>query len=357
MMNEIDYKVVEKKYSLIDRYQTLFMKSVDAGFITSRAGDFEEVNEAFLDLFGYSREEIKSLRAMDTYCNPDARSAFSEVIEANGFVKDYPIDLIKKDGATINCLVNANLRVNTKRCILGYQGTIKDITERMKAEKQFLAYQDKLYRLTAELALTEERELQRISSVLHERVGQMLAIAKIKLEMLSKLYSDVAFKKSVQEVTTTIQGITDQIRSLTYELSHPVLYVMGLTAALEWLGEKIQNEHGLKVLIEDDGHAQSLSKDVVVILFRSVQELLVNIWKHANATVARVHVRGKEDKVRISVIDDGVGFDSSQIDYCDERNSGFGLFSIDAAIRSLNGNMEVISKPGFGTRIQLTVPK
>jgi PAS domain S-box-containing protein len=112
------------------RYRALFEGSRDAIYITAREGEIVDANQSMIDLFGYSREEIIGLNARKTYVNPEDRKKFQEKIEREGFVRDYEIKLRKKNGSEMECLLTATVRWANDGNIVGYQGILRDITER-----------------------------------------------------------------------------------------------------------------------------------------------------------------------------------------------------------------------------------
>jgi len=118
-----------------EKYRTLFQESRDAIYITTREGKFVDINQSFLDLFGYTRKEIADLRAQETYANPDDRSRFQQEIEVKGSVRDLELNLRKKDGTEMDCLLTATVRRAADASILGYQGIIRNITEHKQAEE------------------------------------------------------------------------------------------------------------------------------------------------------------------------------------------------------------------------------
>ncbi len=132
------------------RYRTLFEQSRDPIYINTREGAFLDVNQAFLELFGYTREEIKSLNAEELYLNPDDRTRFKQQVEKASFVKDFEIKFLKKDGAEMDCLFTATVRKANDGSILGYQGIIMDITERKKAEEKIKEYAENLEKMVEE---------------------------------------------------------------------------------------------------------------------------------------------------------------------------------------------------------------
>ncbi len=112
------------------RYRNLFEQSNDAIYITTREGGLVEVNQAFLNLFGYTREEIKTLKAQDMYADPAHRLTFQREIEQKGSVSDFEVKLRKKDGTVITCLLTATVRQGNDGSVIGYQGIIRNISER-----------------------------------------------------------------------------------------------------------------------------------------------------------------------------------------------------------------------------------
>jgi len=118
-----------------EKYRALFEDSRGAVFITTRDGKLTSTNQAYLDLFGYTREEVIGLDVRKTYANPEGRFRFQQEIERKGAVKDFELKLRKKDGTELDCLLTATVRQLQDGVTLGYQGIIRDITERKKLEE------------------------------------------------------------------------------------------------------------------------------------------------------------------------------------------------------------------------------
>jgi len=232
----------------------------------------------------------------------------------------------------------------------------RDITERKRAEDQLLAYQGRLQSLASELSLAEERERRRIARDLHDRIGQTLAICKIKLGALRASASSTGLAGPLDEIHELIDEIIQETRSLTFEVSSPILYELGLEAAVEWLVEQIQEQYGLLSHFEDDRQPKPLDDDVRVLLFQAVRELLTNVAKHAQAHNVKVSLRRENSNIKITVEDDGNGFDTSDVVSHWSRAEGFGLFSIRERLGHLGGCLEVESEPGHGTWATLAAP-
>jgi signal transduction histidine kinase len=159
----------------------------------------------------------------------------------------------------------------------------------------------------------------------------------------------------LDEIFELVQQTIQEIRSLTFELSPPVLYELGLVAAIEWLAEQFQNKHELSCMVESDNLPKPLNDDIKVVLFRSVRELMANIVKHAQAKTARITIRVMKDTIRVRVTDDGKGYKLAGKNQGNNTHA-FGLFSIRERIRPLGGELEIDSKPGQGTMVTLMAP-
>jgi signal transduction histidine kinase len=145
------------------------------------------------------------------------------------------------------------------------------------------------------------------------------------------------------------------VHALTFELSSPLLYEVGLKAALEQLTEQFGKQHGLPVCFVDDARAKPLDNDRSVLLFQAVKELLLNAVKHGQARHITVSLRRQEEQVRITVEDDGVGFEVTEHAFRPGPAGGFGLFNIRERLEYLGGNLQLVSRPGEGTRVHLAL--
>lgn len=229
----------------------------------------------------------------------------------------------------------------------------QEIAERQRAEERILAYQLRLRSLAAELSLTEERQRRRIATTLHDAIGHTLAVSVIRLRSLLASNPPEASSASLSEVCTLIEQSIQHTRSLTLELSPPILYELGLVPAVEWLVERLQKQHWLAISVKDHGEINPMDDEVRGLLFSAIRELLVNVIKHAHARSATVSIERLGDLVEVLVADDGQGFDSGRLA---SANAGFGIFNLRERLASMGGRLEVTSAPGQGCRVLLRVP-
>jgi signal transduction histidine kinase len=228
--------------------------------------------------------------------------------------------------------------------------------EHPTTEERVEEYQRQLRRLASELALTEARQRRIIAGELHDHIGQALAFIRMHLVRLRGDAVFSGFEDSIAEVLKLVDQAINSTRSLTFQISPPVLYELGLGPALEWLGETLGAEHGVTVSVRADRAIDALADDTRVLLFQAVRELLVNAIKHAAPQGVEVTADVQEDDVVVVVSDDGCGFDVARADVVDADAMKFGLFSIRERLDYLGGSMAVESRPGSGTSITLRTP-
>lgn len=232
----------------------------------------------------------------------------------------------------------------------------KEIKEKEKVTESLQHSEKKLRMLAADVQISEERERRRIAGDLHDSIGSALAISNLKLEMLSGKSENTEFIGDIELIHKNIKQVIQETRSLTFQLSPPVLYEVGLEAAIASLAEKTELQHGIKTIFENDNEEKYLPEDTRVHLFRSVRELLLNVIKYAKASQIKISIRKINEQIVLDVSDNGVGFKVTDQSTTPEIMDGFGLFSIRERLKLLGGNINIKSELGKGTIITLQAP-
>ena len=214
-----------------------------------------------------------------------------------------------------------------------------------------------LQAMALELARAEQRERRRLAQVLHDHLQQLLAVARMRVGLLADETRSRKLRAALEEVDGLLDESIAASRSLTVELSPPVLYDAGLAPALEWLATQVQEKHGLAVAVEADRGAEPASEDTKAFLFHAARELLFNVVKHARVGRASVRLSSCGGEVALEVRDAGAGFDPAELGPGGDRVSGFGLFSIRERLEALGGRIAIESAPGQGACFTLFAPR
>lgn len=211
-----------------------------------------------------------------------------------------------------------------------------------------------MHALAMELTMAEERERYAIAQDLHDDLGQTLAIAKLKLTALALPATHDPLMAEIKAVEAMIDKANRSVRSLSLQLSPPILHQFGLVPALQWLAEEMQCTYGLNVRVHDDGQPKPLGESASNTLFRAVRELLINVAKHAKVTAADVTTATESGRLVIAVADAGCGFDPSA-GVRPSSAGGYGLFSVRERMSFIGGEVQIDSRPGDGTVVVLSI--
>ena len=228
-----------------------------------------------------------------------------------------------------------------------------EVERRTKAEQVLREKSEQLRAVTTELTLAEQRERQRLAQILHDGLQQVLVAANLRLGSLARGKRSV--EDDAHEISALLQEAISISRSLTAELSPPILHDGGLTSGLYWLARWMDSQYALEVRLKVDT-ADLPPEDLTILLFQAVRELLFNAVKHAQVSTATVHVCSQDDLLQIHVIDDGVGFDPAELRIEGGQSRGFGLFSIRERLQILGGHMLICSAPGQGSHFTICAP-
>ena len=232
------------------------------------------------------------------------------------------------------------------------QGELEDRVQERTAE--IAARNRQLARLTSELTLAEQRERKRLAEMLHDQLQQLLAGARLHLEIYAGKVGGQdtpAFKTAYDLITRSIETS----RTLSSELSPPVLYRNELPEALEWLARWMADTHRLEADLDLPGDFVFLREELKVLLFHSVRELLFNVVKHAETSHAQVTLQEKNGHVRIMVSDKGCGCDPKDLTL-NISDAGFGLFAIRERVELLGGKLTIACAPDNGFTATILLP-
>ena len=224
--------------------------------------------------------------------------------------------------------------------------------ERSVEEKyeQSVTARNELHKLSKRLVDAEERERRAISRELHDQVGQSLSALLVDVEGLASLPDEQGrFRCGLQNIKVLAETSVNEVRNMALLLRPSMLDDLGLVAAVEWQAREVSKRTGMLVDTVEENVPDDLPEDQKTCIYRVVQEALNNCAKHAQAKHARVSLKRVPNHLKVTIEDDGKGFDASRV-------RGLGLVGMNERVSQLGGALKVDSAPGRGTRISADLP-
>lgn len=293
-----------------ERFRHVFEQAPIGVALVEQSGAIIEVNRAMADLTGYSREQLRALDWRDLV-HPEDVGAERHLLERviAGALGAYRVEerLVRADGAVLWAIVNAALLRTSAAEPVYLVVQVQDITERRLAEEL-----SRRVAMAARVEEAEERERRRVAQELHDRVGQELSALSISLGLLrrqgkGRLTGDTEAR--LNDALSLVDQITASVRNAMAELHPPQLEERGLLAALRWYAGLFEKRTNLAVQVKGHEPTPRLPSLTATMLFRIVQEALSNVARHAWATRVEIRVDQRADHVRLTVRDNGRGFD------------------------------------------------
>jgi signal transduction histidine kinase len=226
----------------------------------------------------------------------------------------------------------------------------------LRAEKQRMRIQEaeqELRQLSRRLVMAQEEERKALSRELHDEVGQMLTAVNMQVGALesARQGSPEKFHSLLEDIRQQNAQTLRAVRHLAMGLRPSMLDDLGLAPALEWQGREFSRRMGVPVTVQIEGELERLPDPQRTCIYRVVQEALTNCARHSGARNIRVAVRGQPNLIRVTVQDDGIGFEP------EVRMPGrLGLLGIQERVKELDGAVEISSRPRQGTIVKVEVP-
>ncbi len=332
--------------------ENIFNLTPDMICVCTPEGKFLKVSPSCEEVLGYTVDEVLKL-GWTKLVHPDDVERTNKEVESQlkgNAVMNYINRFRCKDGA---------YKILDWRATPVIEGIVyaaaRDITERKETEEQLITYQQNLRSLATELSKTEEHERHRIATYLHDQISQSLVALRINIDELKEIKDYKLISEKADHIQSMLGEILKDSRTLTFDLSPPILHELGFEPAIEWIAEKMSEDFNVPIKFESDAHPKSVERDIGLFLYRSTKECLTNIVKHAQAHSIKINIIREGDYIRITIEDDGVGFDTSILKSL-TQSVGFGLFSIRERIEYIGGNLLIESESGKGTKIIMSVP-
>ncbi len=320
------------------------------------------------NLYGYKENEVLG-KSIDIVVPPELQDETEELHKKviNGKnIPPFETVRIKKDKSQVYLFLSNSAIKNDEGKIFGISAVAHDITPRIKSRKRIEELNqtlesrveertEQLRNMTNQLLKLEHQERRNFSHLLHDQIQQLIVAAKLNVLRSTKKIEDAELKDQLGEAVNHLDEAISESRSITLELSPPLMMERGLNHVLEFLRKWTKQKYELDVKINFIGKDQPVNEETGFFLYSTLKELLFNIVKHAGTKQAFINAEFREeDGLHLDVIDKGVGFDTQIIK---ENTDKFGLLSIIERMNSIGGKIEFISKDNDGTLVKIQLPQ
>ncbi|HEV7743824.1 MAG TPA: PAS domain S-box protein [Pyrinomonadaceae bacterium] len=335
-----------------ERYRELFENAKDAIYVHDLKGTYTSINRASELLSGYARQEIIGRNFAD-FIAPENLAEVRENLCTKLATKgetNYEVDVIRKDGQPVPVEISSR-SIYENGVMVGVQGTVRDITERKRA-------QEALQMFSRQLIETQEQERRRIALELHDQIGQVLTVVKMNLTSVQRACPAPEAAPYIKDNMDLVDEALRLVRDLSIDLRPLLLDDLGLVAALRWYLDRYAQRTGVKAdfHVELPKNADRVSHEIETACFRIVQEALTNIGRHAQAEYVSIQLTGDKRELFLRVKDDGIGFDPNLLRTRAMRDATLGLLGMQERAHAAGGTIEIDSAPSKGTEIRLRFP-
>jgi PAS domain S-box-containing protein len=358
LKTEVDERAqVEKSLRDTQEFLTRLLENIPAPvYVHSASGQIMLLNRAWEGLFNKDRAEAIGKNVRDLY--PPELSQFFLSTDQQVLQAGQPLvfEEIQEtiDGGRAFFTVKFPLP-DPAGGVEAIAGVSIDITDRKRAEANLQEHANRLQVLSRRLVAIQEEERRRIAGELHDEIGQLVTGISINLHALEDLVPEEARSRVNDSIALADQAI-HQVRDLAVELRPAMLDVLGLEAALRWLAGTQAQRGRLDIEVQTNLAGSRLDGGVETVCYRIVQEALTNIVRHAQARRAAISMEREAAELRLTIGDDGIGFDVAAARQRAAEGGSFGLLGMQERGTLLHGQIDIASQPSRGTEIRVRIP-
>jgi len=335
------------------KYRELFESANDAIWVQDMDGNITSANKAAAKLTGYEEEELASMNVR-AFLDDDslrlAREIRIKLLNGEAMTQPYEQKLITKQRTEAILELTTNVIMTDGRPG-GFQHIGRDVTREKRMQENLRFYLSQITR-------AQEEERRRIARELHDDTIQALVVLARQLDEVSSDEKGVSgnARRSMENLRQQTNNIIRNLRRLSQDLRPPALDRLGLVPALEGLAADIEKHSGINLVVKTYSPSQRLPDEIELVLFRTAQEALRNVWKHSQATSAEIIVEFNGGKSRITIKDNGKGFELPETVGDLVKQGKLGLTGMQERIHLIGGNLKIESKPGGGTTVVIETP-
>jgi len=299
----------------------------------------------------------RSYAAFEQLVVPDDRALLRRAVDRTirtGAPYTVVLRVRRPDGELRIIEAAAEVFVDARGGPIQFAGVCQDVTERRRAEEAQKRSRAKLRDLANDLETVRERERTRIARELHDELGQALTAMRLELAWLESRVagSPPAVRHKLEALGRLVETTNEALQRIAMELRPRVLDELGLTAAMHWQAEEFERRTGLIVRLRTDPAEVRLDPELATAVFRTLQEALTNVTRHAAARSVMVRFRLGSSRLTLAVRDDGKGIDSAYV----TAPRSMGLLGMHERAAAWGGTVTVRGQPGRGTMVELRIP-
>jgi PAS domain S-box-containing protein len=351
----------EEPHSAIDmmsQFRQFIESSPEAIMIVSSEGRIYHANAPAASLFGYDRERLRT-EPIQMLLPDQPLPLFSCDNPGQEKQASLRLELVgsRSDSSQFPAEVNV-IPIQTRRGPVAVV-TVRDITQAQRAQfvlersLEVLTSEDRDRQLLlGHLVRVQEEERKRIAAGIHDDTIQVITAANLRLQQLRHRLQEPAQADILDKLEEALQLSLSRLRQLIFDLRPTSLADGNLVAALRIYLKQMRLESGIVYLI-DDRHTTRIPVNVSVLIYRTAQETLMNVRKHARATMVQVELADLSNGCLVRITDDGVGYNPADVE---NRPGHLGLVLMRERAQIARGWCRIESAPGAGTTVEFWVP-
>jgi len=352
-------KIMEESLRLSEEhYRTLVELMPDGVYKSTHDGKFVSVNDALVKMLGYdSKEELLSIDiTTQLYFDKSDRDS---LISVDKMHEMSIYRLKKKDGSEIWVEDHGWYILNDIGDILFHEGVMRDVTGRLQSEQDLKKSREELKNFAAHLQTVREEERLQLANEIHDEVGQILIAVKIDMGILKQKTLKVIEPKNSDEILPKFENLLNLIdntinttRKIMTDNRQEVLHLLGFVESAKLQVSNFQEKYQINCQFKSEIKNLEINTQQSIALFRILQEALSNIAKYAQATVVKVKLFEKDNKLVLEIIDNGIGFTEKM----ETKRDAYGFIGMKERAFLLDGELYISSQLGKGTSIKVEIP-
>ena len=328
-----------------------FEMTPDLVCIAGKDGFFKKVNPAVINKLGYTQEELFAepissfIYKEDQDLTFQSRTALLSGQALLNFVNRY----VTKDGKIV-WLEWTSIYFPDKQIVFAIA---KDVTKRKQTEREAEEKYNEIKGLATHFKRTIEKDRKNLAYELHEELAQLACVVKMNIDSIkiTEPGLSASAKSKIDHALALSDLLVNTIRRISFSMSPNMLDDLGLNAVFEGQCKEFSMLNGIPCEFESAYDEANLSQEIKLDFFRICQESLTNVMYHAQANKVKISIEDVDDKIQLTIIDDGKGFDM------DQQKQSSGLISMRQRAASINGQLTIQSEIGRGTRVGVTIAK